>query len=124
MPACSQILTGVISGTAIQTLINQYGGKRLYIPQQIHKNHFISRCIGLSEAAKLCQYAPRESIYIPKTHSLTLNMRNLDILTAHLQQTPLEQISARFNMTARNVRYIIKRSGIGNKTRTIIGVET
>ncbi|WHZ11747.1 MAG: hypothetical protein OJF60_002186 [Burkholderiaceae bacterium] len=99
----------VIGFTATQTLIDHYGGDRLYVPLHAREDHPLAQLIGLPAMRRLIENWGAESLFVPAGCSFERDRRNAAIRAELLAGSSPESVAERHGLTPRRVRQLRAR---------------
>ena len=98
-------------GQAVVAIQKRFGGTQLYIPNEIGRNHAISRTIGLVEAQLLSEEFAGCTVYIPSNRAQSRREAAMFMMLAKI---PSKQIAEALSISQRqvgNIRRSLRREG-------------
>ncbi len=110
LPRTLQDLSEVIGLPAVETLVRQWGGRRLWIPCGAKKTHPISQALGMNAAKRLSARYGGDVIDIPKAKSATARDRNQELIRLYSDGVSVDVLAKEFGLTSRWIRGILSRS--------------
>lgn len=91
---------------AAKNLIENFGGRSVYIPQDVYDNHILTKTVGHEAMRFLVEHFKREYVGIPKG----LTSRKPRIMTLFQDGLSKREIARRLGVTDRYVRQVVNPS--------------
>lgn len=73
-------LKQIIGQENADSIIEGYGGQRLYVPSQAHENHKIALLIGFDNMSSLCATYPSQYIELPSKNKMQTAKQRILVL--------------------------------------------
>jgi len=102
----------IVGFEALMKLLDQYGGKRLYVPMKYKSvAHPLVQAIGIEAAEALSYRYGGDSLACPTKTHIHNAIRDQRIVRARNEGKTIGAISDRFHLSERRVREILERNG-------------
>lgn len=106
LPGILRELCELIGIQPTMTLVEEYGGVRLYVPQKLNDEHPLVKLIGWQNAQKIVDLRGGETLEIPKAEAVMRQARNIEIRSLYPALSQ-RQLALKYNTTERNIRLIL-----------------
>lgn len=110
--AAISALIGNRLAMALMAHVNSNACGDLYVPLRAKPASALAQLIGQTAAEKLCAVYGGRTISIPQCDALRRSVRDADICRMATEGTTQTEIARHFEMTDRQVRNILKASGV------------
>ena len=108
LPHSLQAICNVIGLSATIKVVNEYGGGRVWIPNNVQITHPLARLIGLDKATKLCVHYQCEYLPIPRAARAIKAIRNATIVKRYLAGEKITSLARQYGISERMVFYILE----------------
>lgn len=106
LPGILRELAELIGITGTMTLVDEYGGVRLYVPMTLPEDHPLINLIGPENAQKVIEGYGGEKLEIPKAIDYMRQIRDIEI-RSQWPALSQRQLALKYNTTERNIRLIL-----------------
>lgn len=113
LPPLLQDFVRLIGIPATMLLVENYGGRRIYIPspQRCTDTHAIAQLIGPSNLSKLADYYGSISHFqFPKAERAFLAVRNARIVSAYMTSKTARELAVEHNLTEGQIVRILSQA--------------
>jgi len=118
LPESLQEMVDVIGFDAVMKLVSKFGGTRIRIPakpRSVHRDHPLSRVIGIDAARQLREFYDGEELCIPKIATALRAIRNREILRLHHEEGwPAHRIARKYDLHEMTIYSILSANDPGN----------
>lgn len=114
LPSLLQDFVCLVGVEATMRLVQQCGGRRLYIPtvERCTEDHELARLIGLNSLLKLSKvYGGSEHFQLPKAGRALLAVRNARIVAAYQTDKTARELAAEYDLTESQIVRILSQAG-------------
>jgi Mor family transcriptional regulator len=109
LPRSLQEICEVVGFDAIQSLIQEFGGRRIYVPQSPSKYHSLVKFIGHDNLLALSSLCSGESIELPHLSTLLARARRREIRKLSLTAT-IAQLTRLYALPRTTIGRIVRRA--------------
>ena len=109
LPAAFAEVAQVVGLRAAVTLVEHYGGTRLYVPQDSVADWPVTTLIGERAAHRLIQRYRLERLWIPRCVRAVRAARDAEIRARHAKGEKTDALAREYGLTDRSVWYIVGR---------------
>lgn len=104
-------LIEAVGGDATRQLMRSFGGRYLYFPEaeNLSAQHPLVVALGAAAADTLCRKYSGLRLLIPMGYHTYVRERNAQIRAARQQGQTIAQLSQAFNLSPRNIHYVLAR---------------
>ncbi|WP_052494015.1 Mor transcription activator family protein [Nitrosospira sp. NpAV] len=107
LPGILRDIAGLIGLPGTLTLVQHYGGVRLYIPKRFDPDHVLVKILGAAAVVKLIEHFGGEDHFdIPKALIASVAVRNAKIKVEYGELSQ-RQLALKYDLTERQVRNIL-----------------
>jgi Mor family transcriptional regulator len=99
----------VIGLPACLELVSRWGGRDLYVPEHIDRQHPIAFAIGLEAAQKLAAEYPRCTLSLPIERNATIDLRNALIFQEWKDGASVMRLSHRWGLTRPGIDAVLTK---------------
>lgn len=118
LPKVLQDFVRLIGLAATMILVENFGGRRLYVPVNPHPDHQLARLIGLDNLAKLSKvYGLEDHFDIPKAERALRHLRDQRI-RAEYGPKSASTLAREHSLTERQIWNIVGRQAADNPDQT------
>ncbi len=108
LPGILRDLVDLIGVTETMSIVEHYGGVRLYVPAKFDPEHPLIGVVGHKAAAALVEYAKGDSFDIPKADAALRAVRNRRIREQYQQSCKTQRdLALEYRLTDRQIRTIL-----------------
>lgn len=114
LPSLLQDFVCLVGVEATMRLVQQCGGRRLYIPtvERCTEDHDLARLIGLNSLLKLAKvYGGNEHFQFPKAGRALLAVRNARIVAAYQTDKTARELAVEYALTESQIVRILGQAG-------------
>jgi Mor family transcriptional regulator len=114
-----QLLDELIEFAGIQGVIRlcrNFGGRQVYIPENVSETHPLALTIGYLAACELSRRYGRERLAIPAEHQALLEQRNRRIVDEYRLGSSVSKLSRDYGVSRPWVHNILDRSGVQRRS--------
>jgi Mor family transcriptional regulator len=102
-------IAAVIGLPACLELVSRWGGRDLYVPEHIDRQHPIAFAIGLEAAQKLAAEYPRCTLSLPIERNATIDLRNALIFQEWKDGASVMRLSHRWGLTRPGIDAVLTK---------------
>jgi hypothetical protein len=114
-----QLLDELIEFAGIQgaiRLCRTFGGRQVYIPENMPETHPLALTLGYEAARELAKRYGRERIALPAEHQALLEQRNRRIVTEYRLGVSISKLSRDYGVSRPWVHQILDRNGVQRRS--------
>lgn len=98
----------IIGAEAVSSLVANFGGSRIYVPQRFHRNSAIVLYIGAGASARLCEAFRGDTIEIPTGRPSSRPHPMRDAIKRDRQSgATLQELASRYDRSLRQISRIL-----------------
>lgn len=106
LPVILQEICGLIGIQATMAIVQEYGGLRLYVPQEIPQDHPLMRLVGVCNAIAIVDEFGGLTLEIPRAEAAIRRVRDTEIRTMSAALSHRE-LAIKYKTTERHIRRIL-----------------
>jgi hypothetical protein len=109
LPESLQYLLQLLPLQAVLTMVEAYGGNRLYIPLYPQPDHGLGKLIGIEAAKAMASFGGGSVLEIPLVTKIQQRIRHTAVLKSLAGGVSKRETARAFGMTERTVRNICNK---------------
>lgn len=109
LPESMRYLLQLLPLQAVLTIIEAYGGTRLYVPLYPQPDAGLGQLIGIQAAQAMASYAGGSVLEIPLVIKIQQRLKHMAVLNSLANGVSQREAARAFGMTERNVRNICNK---------------
>ncbi len=108
LPTGIHDIADALSRESMIAVLEQFGGRRMWVPMKASDDHFLAQLIGLDQLEQLCAVCAGVSMYVPRLAKARARWRHHRVVHLYREGVAPDQIATRCEISDRTVFQILR----------------
>lgn len=109
LPESLTEIAEIIGLPSTLTLVEKWGGTRIFIPRQVAAQHKLANLLGFEQARKMSRHFGGETLTIARAANVIRSIRNREITRRYDEGEGVRLLAVEHNLTERQIYTILSQ---------------